>query len=385
MFKGVYNTLDVMTEQLHIEFERLGYKVLIFDVNNFAESLGELAKFCESGVLAAIAFNNLGFNMELEQGKNVWDQLDIPFIDILVDHPFHYHGALINAPQKSIVVCIDRNHVNYIKRFYPNVAQSIFMPHGAYVERTSNIPWEERQIGVLYAGGLSKYLVEGIRPDSDKYKEFDAADLCESVLLSLISNPDRLTEDEIEKYLRDRGCIMDDECLREVISDMRIVESYAVSYFREKAVKCIVEAGIDVTVYGNGWNKCEWADNKHLKLQGRVPLEVIFEEMQRSKIVLNTMTWFKNGNHIRNIQGMLSDAVVVSDVSDYVIDRYKDGNEICFFRLDGMEKLPQMVQGLLDNPELSRTIAANGNMKAAAEDTWECRAEYLQEKILNML
>ena len=45
---------------------------------------------------------------------------------------------------------------------------------------------------------------------------------------------------------------------RSSIVQMRFLDSYATSFFREQAVRILVESGIRVTAYGTGWDQCEW-------------------------------------------------------------------------------------------------------------------------------
>lgn len=52
--------------------------------------------------------------------------------------------------------------------------------------------------------------------------------------------------------------------VQEIIVQMRFIDSYATSFFREQAVRILVENGIRVTAYGTGWDQCEWSDNPHL-------------------------------------------------------------------------------------------------------------------------
>ena len=81
---------------------------------------------------------------------------------------------------------------------------------------------------------------------------------------------------------------------------MRFIDSYATSFFREQAVRILVENGIRVTAYGTGWDQCEWSDNPHLDYRGKVLAQEILPFMNDAKIVLNTMTWFKAGAHDRS-------------------------------------------------------------------------------------
>ena len=56
---------------------------ITFDVNNFQQSLMKFAQFAQTPIAFALSYNNLGFNMELVPGHNMWDQLGIKFINIL--------------------------------------------------------------------------------------------------------------------------------------------------------------------------------------------------------------------------------------------------------------------------------------------------------------
>ena len=129
-FAGVYDTLDLFIYELKRELETMQYETMVFDVRDMQQSLKNLAQFVARPVEAAVTFNNLGFNMELHPGVNLWEELNIPCINILMDHPFCYHNALAAAPRNAVVLCTDRNHMAYVSRFYPKIPVSGFLPHG---------------------------------------------------------------------------------------------------------------------------------------------------------------------------------------------------------------------------------------------------------------
>ena len=87
-FTGVYDTLDIFTFELEREFRQMGYETMLFDSGDTEGSLSRLAGFLQGAVKAVITFNNLGYNMELVPGKNIWDELGICCVNILMDHPF---------------------------------------------------------------------------------------------------------------------------------------------------------------------------------------------------------------------------------------------------------------------------------------------------------
>ena len=151
---GVYDTLDLFTQELKNAFESMGYASFTYDARleevskqALIECIGDGAKkdqrfFC-------VTFNNLGYNLTVpvdmieagaflkqdifqgtgeskragstEKEPNLWETYEIPYINILMDHPFHYEKPLQNAPATSVVLCTDRNHVRYIRRYFKNI------------------------------------------------------------------------------------------------------------------------------------------------------------------------------------------------------------------------------------------------------------------------
>ena len=393
-FKGIYDTLDLFTEELSNAFRIQGYETEILDVRNMQESLIRLSEFVKQPVKAAITFNNLAFNMELREGENIWEQLGIPCINILMDHPCFYHEALNKAPFNSVVLCTDINHMKYVQRFYPNVPVSGFLPHAGCIHITDYKKLGERGIDVLYAGGLSAYVNDAIRPDWGKYQKSDGEELGERVLRRLIEDPSCTTEEVVESILISRGIVLKDEELRLLISDMRYIEGLAVSHFREGAVKILVEAGIKVTVYGVGWEKSSLASHPNLDYRGKIPAKEILEKMKDTKIVLSTMTWFKDGTHDRVFNGMLAGALAVTDTSGYMqenfhgvkempwkIESHTSKAQLVFFELNQMEALPEKVKYLLGHLEESQAIADRAYQKANEEHTWDVRAREIEEAL----
>ena len=385
LFVGVYDTLDLFTYELQREFQKLGYEVLIFDSRKMEESLGKLAQFVMQPVKAAVTFNNLGYNMELVQGKKIWDELGIPCINILMDHPFCYREALLDSPKNGIVLCVDRNHMKYVQRFYPNIATTGFLPHGGKELSGEKKTIGERTIDVLYAGNLSRSFVENIIPDLSVYTEFPAEELCEKAYRGLIAHPRKTTEQALEEQLKAAVPDCSEEQLNQWISELHFVDLYAVSYYREKTVRVLAEKGIHVTLLGAGWDNCDWVRASNVDYYGKVPAEQVVEMMQDTKIVLSTMTWFKDGTHDRVFNGMLQKAVTVSDTSGYMEEEFQSDEDMILFDLEELDTLPEKVGKLLANPDLAQEIAERGYQKAKHYHTWAARAKELKTDLLDYL
>lgn len=385
-FEGAYATLDLFAEELRRIYEARGYETFVMRAEDMEESLGRLVQFAAGGADAVITFNNLGFYLEMTEGKNLWDELHIPCVNILMDHPFRYHRFLLQAPERGIVLCPDYNHVEYIRRFYPNISRAEYLAHGGIPQTSPLIagnetpkPILERTIDVLYAGSLSRYAAEGLVPDLGNITDYDGFDLSQSVLSELLRSPERTTESVMEEYFVRHGLHFPDERLREEMARLRFLDTYAVSFFREQAVRYLVENGIRVTVYGQGWEQCEWAANPNLTCGGVISPDEVVRKMGDAKIVLNTMTWFKNGTHDRVFNGMLAGAGVVSDTSVYMEKEFADKQEIACFNLPEIGKLPTLVKGMLEEPGRLERMASAGYEKAYKNHTWESRAKEILE------
>lgn len=381
-FSGIYDTLDLYTGKFIEIFTKKGYECLNLDISDLHTAIARLAAFLEDGITAAIGFNGMGFNLEVTSGHNFWEEAGIPIFNILMDHPFHFDKHLRNAPVTAVVFCMDRRHISYVRRFYPEIRNVDFLPHAGIEVGEKHPEIVTRSIDVLYAGGLARFAAEGLVPDLSSMTDFDALDLSKSVLEDLTSHPERTTEEAIEAYFQAKSIALSDEELRQYITKLRFLDSFAVSFYREQAVRRLVEADIPVTVYGVGWDRTEWAENPNLRLRGRVAASEIPRVMDDSKLVLNTMTWFKAGTHDRVFNGMLSRAGVISDDSEYMKERFTSGNELYMFPLEDIGEMPVEVNRLLHNLDDLQAMADRGYASAKAHDTWENRIDEILMKWL---
>ena len=384
LIEGVYDTIDLFTCEIKKVLEQSGFECLVLDANHMEESLKTFAVFAMTPITAAVTFNNLGYNLELVEGQNIWEQFDIPYVNILMDHPFHYSKPLRHMPKTALVLCTDQNHVKFLKQFHPEIKRVGFLPHAGAEYPGERKPLRERKIDVLYAGSLPFFTAGMLVPDLSSVTQFDAIDMSRQVLEDLIKNPSVTTEDAICQYLAERGIVFDEQELFEGIIKMRFLDSYATSFFREQAVRLLVESGIDVTAYGTGWNECEWSDNPHLHYGGKVLAPEILPLMCESKIVLNTMTWYKEGAHDRIFNGMLAKACVVTDDSGYLKQQFERKKAPVRFCLEEIGRLPEIVWNLLEHPDDMQEIADCGYEMAQGGHTWKKRMEEVLVMLENL-
>lgn len=386
LFHSELDTLNLFSRQLKQGFEHLGYEIFEFDLQQSALSLGLLYDFIKKGVVTAmIGFNMHFFGMQLPSGENMWEVLDIPCVNILVDHPYWYHNILMRMPRTGIVLSIDRNHSQYIQRFYPHIPCTGFLPHGGTPTDHELKPVISRKIDVLYAGSLFADYAIAQKPDFSHF-DFPAEKVCRESIDWLIAHPENTIESVLEQHLKQNGIILSDEELRKFISSCVYIERVVSSHYREKIVGSVAKAGISLTLYGEGWSACEWMKLPNVHYGGRISPEEVLDKMEESRIVLNTMPWFKDGSHERIFNAMLRGAVVVSETSSYLEESLPDEAWISFDLLpDSLADLPRRIAELLEDEQKLQSIAETGYDLAAFEHTWQARALELHRDLLSFL
>jgi len=386
LFHSGLDTLDLFSGQLRQGFEALGYEIFSFDLTQSARSLGLLYDCIRDGrITAMIGFNTPFFGMRLPSGVNMWEALDIPCVNILVDHPYWYHDILMRTPRTGIVLCIDRNHARYVERFYPDIPCTGFFPHGGAPANAAPKPLHERKIDVLYAGSLLADYALSQKPDFS-HLPFPAEEICEASIARLLSHPEYTIESVVEEQLLHAGIVVPDGQLRQFISSCVYIERVVSSHYREKIVSSIAKAGISLTIYGDGWSSCDWIGLPNVHYGGRILPEAVLEKMEDSRIVLNTLPWFKDGSHERVFNAMLRGAAVVSETSLYLEECLPAGSWFPFDLLpDSLCALPERIRSLLSDRQALQETAAAGYRLAASKHTWQARAEELHRDLLSQL
>lgn len=139
MFTNGIETLWYFSVKMGATFEKLGYEVFYFDQCKEYDSLSKLMAFAVPGITAAVSFNFEGCSGESyltdAKGINFFEARNIPFINIVVDHPFYYHKFVPYLPKDYQQISIDREHERYLKKYFPEIKRGPFchwqaLPYG---------------------------------------------------------------------------------------------------------------------------------------------------------------------------------------------------------------------------------------------------------------
>ena len=382
--KGI-ETLWYFSVQMGKTFEALGYEVFYFDQCHEYDSLANLLDFCEPRVTAAVSFNFDGCSGEDymidSQGVNFFEAREIPFINIVVDHPFYYHKFLPFLPKDYTQVSIDRDHEAYLKRFFPWMKRGPFLPLGGTSLWTKeSLPgWDDRPYDVVFTGNYTPpdHFTDVITRVYDEYTKFYYGiinDFIEHPHLGMHQGLIRHLEEEVEDATEDG--------VRDMLPNMIFIDLYVRHYFRGEVVKKLVDAGIRVACFGAGWDllKCDHPENL---IRGKVlDSHACLKEISKGKISLNVMPWFKDGAHDRVFNSMLNGAVCFTDWSQYMTEELRDGEDVIFYELDQLDKLPQAIRDLLSDRERWERMQKQAYQTAYEKHTWDNRARRIHKEIL---
>ena len=389
LIKNAVETLGYFSKQLAVWLRALGLEVYFVDYLCMVDSVEGLYRFAQKGKTAFCTFNFVGISGEEifieENGRTIWENYEMPCLNLLVDHPLYYHSKLEHPMSRMKVFCVDREHVTYMRRFYPEV-EADFLPLAGNVilqetgeEVNCIVPYEKRPYDLVFTGNYTpvEHIYREIETLEEDYKKF-----YKDIIEDMIDNPTVPIDEMLERHIyRELGEVSDKE-KRAAIAGMVFIDICIRSYFRGEIVKSLAEQGMKVHVFGANWEKLSCKNPECIISNGREVTSVTCAKaIANAKISLNIMPWFKDGAHDRVFTAMLQKTLSLTDDSRYLREEFSDGNDLVFFSLEEREKLPDKVRDLLAHSKDMMEIAENGYRKAVSKHTWKQRAEVLVREL----
>lgn len=398
--KNAVETLGYFSEQIALELERNGYETCFIDYERMYESMDAMLHFMDREETALVTFNFIGLRGEAvfqtESGCSIWQEENLPVLNILVDHPLYYHSCLKEAGERMRVFCVDREHVGYVRRFYPGVKVE-FLPlagnellfsqgdgeHRMYrADVPEPVPYGRRTVDLVFTANYvsMEMLEEKVKALDDDYRIF-----YRRITEDLIADPAQSVDAVMERHIRDELGAVPEEQLCAAMSGMIWIDLFIRSYFREKVVQTLADAGIIVRVFGADWEKIHCKKPQNVRTSGgKVNSAACVQAMRDARIALNVMPWFKDGAHDRVFTAMLQGTAALTDDSRYLREECRDGENICFYSLRALQQLPDQVVSLLEDPVRTAELAERGYRMAAERHGWKNRAGLLMQALRNI-
>ena len=394
MMEGGVETLSYFSHQMALEFQKLGYAVFFYNLKQEENSAGKLRKFIRPHETVLVTFNFQGLEKEAGVYREgigyLWDTYHIPCYNIAADHPYFYDDRLKDLPERYRHISIDRRQKAYFEEFYPEYVSRGFLPLAGTGLRQREDEGEakpgeagaqdaaeqaERGFDVILTGNYTKlsFFEPYINWINEEYAAF-----YRGIIDDLLEHPARTVEEVALAHCeREMGKEPNDQ-LRIALHKMIFIDLYVRNYWRGKAVRTLVNAGIPVHVVGKGWEELE--DVRHpecLKLHPQTDSVTCLGMLADAKVSLNVMPWFKDGAHDRVFNSILNGAVCVTDPSRYLEEELHEGEGVCYVALQDMDALPEKVKDLLQNDSGRNEIVRRGRAIVEQKHTWAERAKTL--------
>lgn len=315
---------------------------------------------------------------------------------IILDHPL-YHNSVLKQPLKNMrVVCLDETHAEYIRKYYSHIKEVIVMPLPADTAKNL-VPYNERSRDVLFTGTYTSSedivaLAMRSSGDSVEIKNFQtmhkepAQEFINSMQIFnkmagyLLENPCETIE---KAYTFALGDITEEKVLKETAA--AFADGLELNFWADMFIRAVIRKellmemlrnGIDVDIFGHGWEKfvekCGNVEKSEGRFKGKINIcgEVDYRQLPElyadAKIALNVLPWFKAGQHDRIALAMCNGCVCVTDESTYLEKKFVDGENIFMYSLEDMTGAAMLVRDLLTHPLEAARAAAKGYVCAVS-------------------
>lgn len=372
---NLYESKRYFTEKLAEALQRRGIETKILDAREGAlgaETIGAIQRFAPD---ITASFNSLD---PIAEKRFLWDFLEIPHISFLVD-PVFYSTFLVESPY-SIITCVDRSDLSAVRS--NNFPNAFFWPHAVEADLAAP-PNAERPLDVVFLGSCYDY--ESLRvswqqrnPESINKVLDDAIDIVFSH--EHISLAQALVQAWNASGINPEGV------------DFMTLYYYLDNYTRGKDRVELIRSIKDVPVHvfgelspDNAVGILGWAPylaaQKNVTVHPSVPFSEALQIMKQSKIVLNSMPFFRDGTHERVFTALACGCLSITSESIYLREHFRDGEGVVFYSAKHRSDVNAFINDLLKHEHKRQESAAHGRGKVLLHHTWDVRVGELLEKL----
>lgn len=387
LFYSGVESFNYFTDRIAEELEKRGHDCFILDLGSMSapgpHSFGEFTRFLSVKADMAVAFDGLGIKEDLF--IELWDSMNTRAVNILMDHPLRFHPTMQKHPKNYIQFCCDRNHVEYVRKYFDKeVPEAEFMPHaGTDMGEPDLSEYAGRPYDVLFSGTFYE-------PDSylrQIDREFEGNDFLREFYHGLsdymIENHSVTTERAVLELAGKMGLELKPEQMNTMFACSEPIDWMARMYYRKKAIQFLADAGIDIWLLGRGWENhpCTARANVHI-ISDRVPFKETLPVMKQAKINLNVMPWFKDGTHDRVFNIFLQGSLALTDASRWLLENFRDKSDIVYYELGNLEELPGIAEYYLKHTDEAVEVIKNGYKIVKDNFTWKNIVDQILKKAL---
>lgn len=369
-----HKLLENFTEHLHdaLVRARISSRTLKAEHNNprpFLELLFQDKPDC------TLSFNGL---LPDEQGRFFCELIKIPHVAALIHSPINF--LALTATPLTIIACTDRYFCDFFRGM--NAKNVIFLPHAVDRELVCD-PKVQRSYDVVFFGSCI---------DIDAVRASWKSQFSEQIVKSMEEAVDITLSDVSTSYIEAFvGCLDRDshKSGQSTKRDMQIfkaldqIETYVKGKDRIDLIRSIKDARVDIfaaPTKGKGWSD-------YLGKQANVTIHdaVSYDEMLsiycKTKIVLNSSPWSKQGGHERIFSGLACGAAVLTDENAYLREEFRHGESILFYQHKNLSAVNQLINDYLSKDNKRVELAKKGQKIVMQRHTWDHRAHTLLQEL----
>ncbi len=362
-----YGVLHHMTKKFFEGLQRAGVNCRLLEAERtnpkpFLEKLFADPPDC------TFSFNGL---LPDEEGRFFSDLIRIPHVCGLVDSPNHFFPLI--RSQFSILSCVDRFGCDFFRGL--NFSRVFFLPHGVEADLEPGDD-NSRDHEVLMLSSYIDYeaLAQSwqTRFPAPVHRAMNEA--ARQTLQERDVSYVQLFVNALDKEM-ENGADIDPRKLN-LVAILDEIETFIRGRDRVELVRAIKDARVDI--YGSADENLGWkqalGSQPNVHIHEAVDYLEALDLMKRSKIVLNSCSWIKNGTHERTLAGMACGAVVVTEDNIYMREHFKDEQDLLFYRVGHELGLNTKINALLDDDKRRQQIAHHGREMVMKNHTWDQRA-----------
>lgn len=379
-----YNSTGYFADILCDELEKCGCEATICDISdcNFdpdhhdCSAYPKLMKACSRPYDAILDFNSSLPRLKNADGSYFLNSLQTPFLNYLLDHPLYYHDCLIPEIANYSVLCIDQYHTEYVLKYYPHIQNAIFLPLAAMRVTDVCTPYEHRTIPMLFTGTYTSphYLDTLINSTSTDFKAITYA------IIEIMKSDSQVTiEAAFAQYLQENGKKISAANFSAALNQLYIVDAYMHAYTRDIIIRHLLNNGITIEAYGNGWKELE--NTYPSLLHGHAPISfaVTLMLLGKANMALNILPAFKAGPHDRIFSTMYNKTLCVTDTNSYLDTAFADDEllRIRNTKADTLDHICEQIQQLQKHPQMAEPIIKKAYGTVCTNHLWKNRIEKL--------
>ncbi len=324
-----------------------------------------LQKYVNKKYDAVLDFNSKLPRLIMDDDSYYLDNIDAPFYNFILDHPLYHHTTLSCRLNNYHVISVDRNHCEYVKKYYPWIKDAHQINLGASQVWMPDTCKKENNI--LFTGTYRN-------PDVYMHHILECGTDEKNDMLSMI---DRIMSDQ-ELSIEDS---INREPKAELLNEYYLVEMYIRNYYRKMMIDTLADNGFPLKIAGEWWDKYDKSDRKNVKLIKPVSFEESFRIIAQSRVLVDSSPFFKKGVHDRVYAGMANNTVVMTDSNDYRRNILNEKAEM--YKLNDSDDICLKADKLLNDTAYYENMIYNAYVEYENNYTWNNVGERIIKHFLS--